>query len=47
MTTPEDPIRRVIDAAAARASGMYESSVRSRSMRLGREPTATNRHASG
>ena len=47
MTTPEDPARRVIDAAAARAPGVDEPSVRSRSMRLSRKPTTTDRRASG
>ena len=43
---PEDPARRVIDAAAARVLGVYESVVHDWSSRLSREPTIANRHAS-
>ena len=45
MTTSEDPARRVIDAAAARAPGVGEPSVHSRSMRLSRKPTTTDKRA--
>ncbi len=43
---PEDPARRIIDAAAARVLGVDESVVHDWARRLSLEPTITNRHAS-
>lgn len=43
---PEDPARRIIDAAAARVLGVDKSVVYDWSRRLSLEPTITNRHAS-